>query len=181
MNQYAKYIIFKSAIEDLFGSDAWYALKESDHIPTWRNYAEKTLKSIELAIKDTVEIYDEEWMQEIERNIQRGIEALKKQNDIDEFMATLAGTLINVSFMQIGSMPRRSGNNRKYPLRKGKWCFNGYRQVVYLQTKEQKEKLFFNNQRRAIGFEKQQDLLSEYQSSGLKVPYSEWCNANEKA
>jgi len=148
MNEYAKYMILKSAIEDIFGSEAWYSLKESNHIPTWRKYAEKTLKAIEFSIKDTIEIYDDEWVHEIEENIQRGVKSLKGQDSIDEIIATLAGTLINVSFLQIGHMPSRKGSNRKYSMRKGKWCFNAYRQVAYLQTKEQKENIFFDKQRK---------------------------------
>lgn len=181
MNTYSKYLILKSAIENLFGSQAWYSLKESNHVPTWRKYAEKTLKSIEISIKDTVDIYDEEWILEIEKNIQRGINALKHQKNIDEIVATLAGTLITVSFLQIGHMPRRKGNQHKFTLRKGNWRLNPYRQVVYLQTKEQKERLFLDKQIRAIGFEAQQDLQSEYRSSKSKLSYAEWCQQHEEA
>lgn len=168
-------------MENVFGSDAWYALKESNHIPTWRKYAEKMLKAIELSIKDTVEIYDDEWMLQIEESIQRGMEGLKGTNAIDEIIAVLAGVLINVSFLQMGHIPRRSGNTKKYSLRKGKWQFNSYRSVVYLQSREQKENLFIDKQRIAIGFEKQQDLRGEHYRSRSKLPYSEWCKAREKA
>ena len=181
MNQYSKYLILKSAMENIFGPDAWYALKESNHVPTWRKYAEKMLKAIEFSIKDTVEIYDDEWIFEIEKSIQRGLENLKGKNAIDEIIAVLAGVLINVSFLQIGHMPRRSGKATKYSLRKGKWKFNSYRSVVYLQSKEQKENLFIDKQRIAIGFEKQQDLRGEHYRSQSKLPYSEWCENREKA
>jgi len=181
MNEYSKYMILKLAIENLFGSEAWYALKESNYLPTWRKYAEKTLKSIEVSIKDTVEIYDEEWISEIEENIQRGIEAIKLQKSIDEIIAVLAGILINISFLQIGYIPKRRGNPRKYTLRKGQWNFNSYRSVVYLQTKKQKEKLFMDNQRRSIGFDAQFNLLSAYHRSDKSLTYSEWCKKREKA
>ncbi|MCF8720736.1 hypothetical protein [Nitrospina gracilis] len=180
MNEYSKYLILKSSIENLFGSDAWYALKESNHLKTWRKYAEKTLKAIELSIKDTVEIYDEEWMQEIEKNIQRGIEGIKLRKSIDEIIAVLCGTLINISFLQIGQIPGKKGSSHKYPLKKGKWRLNSYRQVIYLQTKAQKEDLFMDNQRSEIGSERQMQLLNEYYLSKSKLKYSEWCNENGK-
>lgn len=74
----------KSALEDLFGSDAWYALKESNHLGTWRKYAERTFRAVELSIKDSVEIYDEEWMKDVSLCLQQGIEQLKLADSIDE-------------------------------------------------------------------------------------------------
>ncbi len=181
MNQYSKYLILKSAMENVFGADAWYALKESNHVPTWRKYAEKLLKSIEFALKDTVEVYDSEWMEEIERHVQRGLESLKASKAIDEIIAIIAGVLICISFLQIGHMPSRSGTRKKYHLRKGQWKFNMFRSVVYLQSKEQKENQFLHKQQLKIGFDKQQELRGEHYRSKSKLAYSEWCLENEKA
>ena len=178
VNEYSKYLPLKSVMEDVFGAEAWYALKESNHIPTWRKYAEKLLKSIEFSIKDTVEIYDQEWMQEIEDCIHYGLSSLKTSNAIDEIIAVLAGVLANISFLQIGHMPRRKGTREKPSFRKGNWKFNGFRSVVYLQTPEQKENLFLHNQYSKIGFQKQQDLRGQHHRSKSKLPYSEWCKVN---
>lgn len=171
-------MVLKSVMEDVFGTNAWYALKESNHIPTWRKYAQKLLESIEFSIKDTVEIYDEEWMQQIEDCIHRGSSLLKSSDEIDEIIAVLAGVLANVSFLQIGHMPRRKGDKKSPSFRKGNWKFDSFRSVVYLQTKEQQETLFLHNQYTRIGFEKQQDLRSEHYRSKSKLPYSEWCKLN---
>ena len=181
VNQYSKYMALKSVMEDVFGADAWYALKESNHIPTWRKYAQKLLKSIEFSIKDTVEIYDEEWMQLIEDCIHRGSSLLKSSDEIDEIIAVLAGVLVNVSFLQIGHMPRRKGGKKSPSFRKGNWKFDGFRSVVYLQTKEQQENLFLHNQYIKIGFDKQHDLRGEHYRSKSKLPYSEWCKLNGHA
>lgn len=175
MSEYTRHLFLKSVIEDLFGSEAWYSLKESGHVPTWRKYAERTLKAIELSIKDTIEIYDDEWMREIEGNIQRGVEGIKRQSSIDEIVGILAATLISISFLQIGQIPRRKGSSHKYPLKRGQWKLNTYRQAVYLQTRTQHEDLFMDRQRRTIGIDKQMELIREYKSSNTKLPYSEWC------
>lgn len=74
----------KSALEDLFGSDAWYAFKEPNHLGTWRKYVERTFRAVELSIKDSVEIYDEEWMKDVSLCLQQGIEQLKLASSIDE-------------------------------------------------------------------------------------------------
>ncbi len=66
MNRYSKYIPVKSAIENLFGKKAWYALKESNSVPTWKKYAEKTLKAIRVSIHQTVKHCDNEWLCEID-------------------------------------------------------------------------------------------------------------------
>ena len=75
-------MILKSAIEDLFGSNAWYALKESNHIPTWRKYAINTIRAIELSIKDTIEIYDEDWISQIEECVLRGKSEINRQKSL---------------------------------------------------------------------------------------------------
>ncbi len=181
MNRYGKYLILKNAIENLFGSEAWYALKESDHVPTWRKYAEKTLKAVERAIKDTVKVYDDVWMTQIEEQISRGLESLKLNKEIDEIVGTLAGVMINVSFLQIGDRPIRSGKPRKFQLRKGKWRFNTYRQVVFLQSREQHELYFRDKQIKKIGMDEHYKLFLEYRDSKSELPYSEWCKSRENA
>lgn len=180
MNAYTKYLPLKSALEDLFGSDAWYALKESNHLGTWRKYAERTLKAVELSIKDSVEIYDDEWMGEVSSCLRQGMEHLKLANAIDEVVGVIAGTMIELSFTQLGQMPRRKGKQGPFPLRKGDWQLNGYRSVAYFQTKAQKEDRFFTLQRRKIGFDEQFDRMAEYRRSKSKLTYSEWCGQREK-
>lgn len=181
VNRYSKYMALKSVMEDVFGVDAWYALKESNHIPTWRKYAQKLLKSIEFSINDTVEIYDEEWMQQIDDCFHRGSSLLKSSEEIDEIIAVLAGVLANVSFLQIGHMPRRKGGQKSPSFRKGNWKFDSFRSVVYLQTKEQQENLFLHHQYGKIGPSKKQDLRGEYYRSKSKLSFSKWCKLNGHA
>lgn len=179
MNAYTKYLPLKSALEDLFGSDAWYALKESNHLGTWRKYAERTLRAVDLSIRDSVEIYDDEWMEEASSCLRQGMEQLKSANAIDEVVGVLAGTMIEMSFIQLGHMPRRKGKQGPYPLRKGEWRLSGFRSVAYFQTKAQKEDRFLSVQRCRIGFDKQFDLMTEYRRSKSKLAYSEWCAQRE--
>ncbi|MFT6909600.1 MAG: hypothetical protein ACI8VC_002584 [Candidatus Endobugula sp.] len=181
MNRYSKYIPVKSAIENLFGKKAWYALKESNSVPTWKKYAEKTLKAIRVSIHQTVKHCDNEWLCEIDEKIDRGLAQAKNCKEIDELIAVLAGTLINVSFLQVGYMPHRSGSNKNFTLRKENWDFNLHRNVVYLQSHEQKENYFWGKQQRKIGFEEQLKIHQEYKASGSNISYSEWCEKNTKA
>lgn len=175
MNEYTKYLVLKSAIEDLFGSEAWYALKESNHLLTWRKYAIKTLKAIKTSIEETIEIVDNDWRKQVDLEIDGGIDRAKKDGSIDEIIATLAGTLIRIAFMQIGNMPHRKGSRKVGSLRKENWKLNAFRTVIYLQTEEQKERLFWSYQQRNIGFDNQIDLHTEYRRSRSDLSYSEWC------
>ena len=175
MNEYQKYIVLKSAIEDLFGSDAWYALKESNSISVWRKYITKTLKAIQLSLLETVKVYDRDWLSNIDHDIDRGITLVKSITEIDELIAVLAGILIRVSFQQVGMMPSRKGSREKFPLRKGSWELSEYRSVQYVQCEEQRERMFWSKQQREIGFQKQMDLWSEYRKSGSKHSFSDWC------
>jgi len=176
MNEYSKYHFFKSTVEDLFGKKSWYDLKESNHIPTWKKYAKKILKSIEFSINSTIEIYDDIWISEIESNIERGIKHLNLVNSIDEIISVVAATLINVSFLQIGFMPKRAGNDMNVSFRKSNWQLDEFRTVAYLQSYDQKEKLFKKIQRKQIGFENQMALVREYHSEKRKESYIDWCN-----
>lgn len=178
MNRHTKYLPVKFAIESLFGLEAWYALKESNHIPTWKKYIEKTLKSIHISIHQTVKYCDEEWIKDVDKTIQDGLDNTKRCKSIDELIAVLAGTLINMSFLQIGLMPHTS--QKKVTLRKENWNLNCYRSVVYLQSKEQKEEYFWHKQQRKLGFKEQQKIRSKYLASGSSLLYSEWCEKTTK-
>lgn len=175
MNEYSKFLFLKSTIEELFGRKAWYELKESNYVPTWRKHIINTLKAVKISIHDTVKYCDNDWIKEIEQIVERGIELAKQGKSIDELISILAGCMTAISFMQIGLMPHRKGLDKKIALRKGNWNLSKYRTVVYLQTDEQKESLYMNKQQKKIGYEKQMELRREYFMSGSKMTYPEWC------
>ena len=178
MNEYSKYLALKSSFENLFGSRAWLELKTSNHLPTWKKYASKSLKAISVSINESIEIYDEEWIQEIESTIREGICEIESSKSIDELTAALAGYLIRVSFLQIGDMPRRKGSGKNYSLNSRNWQLGKFRKAVYLQTKTQKEDLFWSKQQRKIGFQKQISLHDKYRESKSELTYMDWCEEN---
>lgn len=178
-NKYTKFLEFKGVVENLFGSDAWYALKESNHIPTWRSYCSKVLKSLGLAVDDTVNVCDESWKREVKRILESGIDSLRKAKEIDEMIGIVAASVIEVSFLQLGLMPRRKGNDLKVSLRKGTWKLDAFRSVQYVQSEVQKEQLFLSEQQHWIGFKRQLELQAEYRHSGSNDKYADWCAERE--
>jgi hypothetical protein len=132
MDEYTKYVFLKSTIEELFGSDAWNTLKVSNHIPTWRKYAIKTIKAIRVSVETTIEYYDEDWKKDFEQYIDYGISKIKKDRNIEEIIASLAATLIKVSFNFIGLVPQRKTQQGIPSFRKENWKLDSYRSVIYL-------------------------------------------------
>ncbi len=78
-------------------------------------------------------------------------------------------------------MPNRRGEREKVTLKKENWKLNIYRSAIYIQTDEQKDRLFISKQGRKIGFDEQFELLRKYKRSKSKLTYIEWCSENAQA
>jgi len=89
MNEYSKYLSLKSSIENLLGTEAWYALKESESVSTWRKYLGKVLKALRVSIHETVQICDDDWLSEVDALVEQGLGSLKRQRSIDELIDLL--------------------------------------------------------------------------------------------
>lgn len=176
-NEYKKYRSFKRIMEDLFGKDAWYALKESNHIPTWRKWCTKALNAIHNSISETVKVSDDEWQEQVNFIIDSGLDCLKEADEVDELISILAATILELSFHQVGFIPRRRGSEHARAFRKGSCDLSGFRSVIYVQNNEQKEKQFWHQQQREIGFQNQLDLYAEYKKVGGSMLYADWCKS----
>ena len=165
----------KSSIEDLLGKRAWLDLKETTSVATWRRYTLKLLDAIELSIRTTVLIKDEDWMLQIQSNLNHGRGLAKIAKSPEDAIAALSATLLRQVFLQLGHSPIRKAAD-SVSLKATNWDMSGFRSVQYVQTPEQKENQFCSRQRKEIGFENQFDLQAEYRNSGSKLPYSQWCN-----
>lgn len=166
----------KSTIEDLLGNRAWLELKEATSTTIWRRYVLKLLDAIELSVETTVQIKDEEWLQEVRSNLEHGRELTRIAEIPEDAIAALSATLLRQVFLQLGSMPSRK-TATSVPLKSQNWDFSGFRSVQYVQSPQQKEDLFLSQQRRAIGFKMQLDLQADYRKSRSALPYSAWCAA----
>jgi len=171
-------IAIKGAIEEVLGKDAWYELKETTALAPWRKNVLKVLKAIRLSLAASVHVRDQGWSEEVECNLLRGEEGVKASTDIDELLSCFEATLVRLVFLQIGFAPNFKGHPG-LPLRKENWSLDTYRSVQYVQAAEQLEALFWSEQQRRIGFEKQMELRDEHRRSRSKVPYSVWCRQRE--
>lgn len=164
----------KSSIEQVLGRQAWYDLKETTSVATWRRYVMKLFDAIELSVETTVTIRDDDWIADIRSNLAHGRDLTIIAKTPEDAIAALSGTLLRQVFLQLGSAPfSRSGD--KTPLKPAHWDFSGFRSVQYVQSEQQREELFLSKQRKVIGFEAQIDLQAEHRSAKTRQPYSEWC------
>ena len=167
----------KSAIEVVLGNQAWLELKETTSATTWKRHVLKLLDAIEVSVATTVQIKDDEWLEEVRSNLEHGRELARLAKVPEDAIAALSGTLLLQVFLQLGRAPSRK-MVASVPLTPKNWDFSGFRTVQYVQSPQQKEDLFLFKQRRNIGFDAQFDMQAKYRQSGSKLPYSEWCAAS---
>jgi len=173
---YSQNLALKNTIEDILGNQAWYALKETHSVTTWRHYAIKLIDAIEISIKESIEIKDDAWLSQIKQNLNDGRELVKIAKTIDEVVSNLSATLLRQVFLQIGNFPNRK-KVKSVSLKRENWRLNSYRSVLYIQSPKQVESLFWDQQKKELGFEKQIELFRRFKLSKSKMPFSVWCNS----
>lgn len=175
MNEYTRYIPLKSAIESVLGSDAWYALKESNHLPTWKRYLTRVMGALHISILATVEVHDDDWLIHVNETFKKGKSDMKSSKDIELAIAAFSATLVKISFLQVGLIPQRKGFRGSVPLTHKNWRLRNFRTVMYVQSAEQKEALFWSTQQKNLGIPAQRLLWDEFRKSKSQLPYSAWC------
>jgi hypothetical protein len=170
--------MLKHAIEELFGSEAWYDLKETTSEATWRKYLLKLLKALRISVHESIDVRDKAWIEAVDENLRRGEAAVQSSKDIDDLLSSFTATLLRQVFLQIGMLPTRR-DVQKVSLSKENWKLNNHRSVQYVQSKVQIEALFWSEQYKQIGTQEQMKLRDEHRFSGSELPYSEWCRQRE--
>jgi len=131
----------KATLEALLGHPIYLRLKETATVTDWKSALSRLLDAIHLSINSTVHVADQEWRDDIAELIHRGQESIGATETMDDLLASLSATLAQIVFMQIGCIPRRTGNLVTVPLLANWWALDRYRTVQYVQTKKQKEAL----------------------------------------
>jgi hypothetical protein len=138
----------KAIIEKLFGRAAFMKIKMGGSMHDWVSTSIKLLDAIDLSVKSTVKIADEDWFKEIAETIIRSKERIRKADTIDLLFSYLVEALTELVFIQLGNFPQ----HRSYeatPLKSERWTFTGYRSVQYVQSEKQKAAQAQLNARRA--------------------------------
>ena len=142
-----KFYALKATLERIWGKDTYTDLKHCSDLKVWKKYLQRTLEAIKLAISDTVQVADPEWLEDAIGILDMGSKRLHDSTEFDDLFQAFAATLTELSFHQIGRFPQMVLSSRA-TLRKSDWNLSAYRSVQYVQTREQKEQLERRNEQR---------------------------------
>jgi hypothetical protein len=129
--------VLKHLFENLFGKKAWYDVKHSTDIAKWKKYCDRLLSAIEVSANATVQIADDHWFDELAREVSHGKKLIKLSEDFEQLFANLAGSLGNISFLQLGLIPTRLSQASITLRHSCNWQLDHYRSVQYVQNQQQ--------------------------------------------
>ena len=128
----------KHLFESLFGRNAWLEIKHSTDLGQWKKYSLRVLSALEVSAKATVQVADEEWFGQFTSTIEHGKRRVNSSKDFEQLFASLAASLGEISFLQLGMMPMRSTQENISLRHHGNWKLDRYRSVQYVQSAEQR-------------------------------------------
>lgn len=138
----------KALIESLFGRPAFMKIKMGGSMSEWRKASIRLLDAVELSVKSTVKIADEDWFKEIAETIDRSKARIHDATVIDALLSYLVQALCQLVFIQLGNFPERR-LAKTTPLTPKWWTLTGFRSVQYVQSDKQREAQARFNVRRA--------------------------------
>ena len=109
----SQFYSMKEVLERLFGHRLYAQLKETADFRGWQEALTRLLNAIELSIKSTVQIADDDWRGQIKETLEHGRKRLEVVQSMDELFSSASATLTEVVFLQIGMMPERSAKADK--------------------------------------------------------------------
>lgn len=142
-----KFYALKSLFENIWGDGTYIELKHCSDLKVWKSYCERTLRATQIAASDTVVIADEAWHGELSSIVEKGIRSMKAAQDFTDLFQYFAAMYAEISFHQLGHMPRRRIGKRSR-LQKGNWRLDEYRSVQYVQNNEQKARFTMKTTKR---------------------------------
>ncbi|MFA5985281.1 MAG: hypothetical protein WC782_14795 [Methylococcaceae bacterium] len=127
----------KHLFENLFGRSAWVEIKHSTDLRQWKKYSARVLSALEVSAKATIQVADADWFNQFTSIIEFGKDRVNSSKDFEQLFSSLAATLGEISFLQLGMMPRRLTQENKTLRHKINWKLDRYRSVQYVQNTEQ--------------------------------------------
>ena len=173
-----QYYSLKGVIERLLGKRAYAEIKESRSVGAWRRHALRLLKASGLAVEVTVKVCDSAWRRDVASLLAMGERRIRSAESVEDVIATLASTYLELSFLQLGLVPKHT-LARQVRMRGPDWRLDSIRSVQYVQTAEQREAEAWGEIQREVGVARSLELHREWKIARLDVPFSEWYRARE--
>ena len=134
----AQYYPAKALFELVLGRSAFLRVKDYGSLSSWRNNHTRLLRAIGVAAVATVEVADPEWHTQFSEVLGNGLRRIQGAEAIDELHAAVAATLGELSFLQLGFVPRGHYRADVVPIVPRNWRLDPVRTVQYVQSSEQR-------------------------------------------
>ena len=133
-----QYCHMKALFERILGHTSFMRVKDYAPLRVWKAESRKLIKAVELSIETTVQVVDDEWKEEVRLLLEYGLSLIDLSDSIDELFASLAATLGELSFLQIGYVPKGHSREDRIPLIAPNWKLDRVRTVQYVQSPKQR-------------------------------------------
>ncbi len=140
----------KALFEQVLGRDSFAKLKDGGTFPLWKAECRRLLRALQLTLRSTVQVADQDWRREVQETFKLGHKQLASAKTVTDLFAHLSATLARLSFLQAGNVPCRWPAAR-VPITAKYWTLSGFRSVQYVQSPTQKAAVKFARERRKKG------------------------------
>lgn len=130
---------FKDFFGTLYGRNEWINVKHCTSIDNWKERIIKLIKTIDKAIKSSVEVLEISFEEEIKKLISNEIKYIKQKEyqEIEELTGDLSVCLAKIIFTLLGEIPDNYRLKQNVSLRNS-WKLNSTRTIQIIQNKKQK-------------------------------------------
>ena len=157
----SQFYSMKDVLEQLFGKRVYLRLKETASLKDWKDSTIKLLNAILLASESSTAVADDDWRNEITDAVELGVKLISSADHISDLFSSLAATLTQIVFVQIGCMPNHRSEQKTVRLTKEWWTLSHFRSVQYVQSEAQKAALVQVREKRKAAKQKYQEHESQ--------------------
>ena len=130
----SQYYAMKSLFERILGRSSFRKLKDFAPLGVWKAESRKLVSALDLSIQATVAVVDDAWKTEVKDLLVHGRSRIDSAKSIDELFAALAATLVELSFLQVGFVPKGHIRVDRVALTAQNWRLDPVRSVQYVQS-----------------------------------------------
>ena len=134
----SEHYALKALFERVLGHESFLHVKEYAPLSAWKLQASRLLKVLARSIELSVMVADDDWRSEVNELLDRGVARVKAAPSVSELHASLAATLGELAFLQIGLVPDNQGQRKAPPVNSIHWNLALARSVQYVQSSQQK-------------------------------------------
>jgi hypothetical protein len=134
---------FSFLIHNLYGDKDYRLIHTTHDFTDARKYFLKIIKSINIAIEETITITDNSHKQELLNTINKYEKSIKSSESFDSLDQQMISFQSELIFLLIGLMPHR-WQQQKVINNRSSWKLDDYRQIQYIQNTNHKKNLIFS-------------------------------------